>query len=87
MTPRDTPPGIAAVSTMTDHDLLHRAITVSGLGRHRFAHDILDVREERVSKWLARERRFPVVFRVLCIAIVRRPALVSEILRSRNITR
>ena len=84
MTPRETPPGMPAVRTMTDPDLLSRAITVSRLGTHGFALDILDVREERVSGWLAGERRLPMVVRALCIAIVRRPGLVSEILHSRN---
>jgi hypothetical protein len=33
---------------------------------------------------LSAERRLPMVVRALCIAIIRRPALVSEILQSRN---
>jgi hypothetical protein len=84
MTPRETPPGMPAVRTMTDSDLLSRAITVSRLGTHGFAMDILDVREERLRRWLSAERRLPMVVRALCIAIIRRPALVSEILQSRN---
>jgi len=83
MTPRETPPGMPAVRTMTDPDLLSRAITVSRLGTRDFALDILDVKEERVRVWLSGERRLPMVVRALCIAIVRRPALISEILSSR----
>jgi len=83
MTPRETPPGIPAVRTMTDPDLLSRAITVSRLVTRDFALDILDVKEERVRVWLSGERRLPMVVRALCIAIVRRPALISEILSSR----
>lgn len=85
-TPRYTPPGMPAVRTMTDPDLISRAIEVSGLGTHGFALDILDVTEERVRVWLAGERRMPMVVRALCIAIVRRPALIPEILRSRDNT-
>lgn len=84
MTPRPTPPGMPAVRSMTDPDLLSRAITVSRLGTHGFAMDILDVREERLRRWLSGEHRLPMVVRALCIAIVRRPALVAEILQSRN---
>jgi hypothetical protein len=84
MTPRETPPGMPAVRTMTDPDLLSRAITVSRLGTRDFALDILDVSEARVRVWLSGERRLPMVVRALCIAIVRRPALISEILSSRN---
>jgi hypothetical protein len=84
MTPRETPPGIPAVRTMTDPDLLSRAITVSGLSTHRFAMDILDVNEQRITRWLSGERRLPMVVRALCIAIVRRPGLVPEILRVRT---
>jgi hypothetical protein len=83
MTPRRTPPGMPAVK-MTDPNLLSTAISVSGLGTHDFAADILNVREERITRWLSGERRTPVVIRALCIAIVQRPGLVSEILRSRK---
>jgi hypothetical protein len=69
---------------MTDPDLLSRAITVSRLGTHGFALDILDVREKKVSGWLSGEHRLPMVVRALCIAIIRRPALLSEIIQSRN---
>ena len=84
MTPRKTPPGMSAVKRMTDPDLLSTAITASGLGTHRFALDILDVNEVRLARWLSGERRMPTVVRALCIAIVQRPALVAEILRSRE---
>ena len=75
---------MAAVKKMTDSDLLSSAITASRLGTHVFALQVLDVREERVTGWLSGERRLPMVVRALCIAIVQRPALVAEILRSRN---
>jgi hypothetical protein len=81
---RYTPPGMPAVRAMSDPDLLSTAIDVSKLGTHGFAMDILDVSEERITRWLSGERRLPAAIRALCIAIVRRPALVSEILRGRS---
>ena len=84
MTPRYTPHGMPAVRAMTDPDLLTTTISVSKLGTHDFAMDILDVSEERLTRWLSGERRLPAAIRALCIAIVRRPALVPEILRGRN---
>jgi len=67
-----------AVRAMTDPDLLTTTISVSKLGTHDFAMDILDVSEERLTRWLSGERRLPAAIRALCIAIVRRPALVPK---------
>jgi hypothetical protein len=50
---------------MTDPDLLSTAISVSRLGTNDFATDILDVNEERITRWLSGERRMPIVVRAV----------------------
>jgi hypothetical protein len=69
---------------MTDPELLRDAIEVTGLSTFRFATEVLDVDEHGIQRWLSGERPMPVAVRAVCMAVLQRPALVAEIVRTRN---
>jgi hypothetical protein len=69
---------------MTDAELLRDAIDVTGLSPFRFATEVLDVDENGLQRWLSGDRPMPVAVRAVCMTIRERPALVAEIVRTRN---
>jgi len=68
---------------MNDPDLLRAAIATAGLSARRFAADVLDVDERNMRRWLEGERELQGTVRVVCDAILARPALAEELARAR----
>lgn len=60
-------------------DLLHSAITASGLSARRFAVEVLAVDERTVRRWLAGDSAVPGPVRQLCRLIVRDPRVASSL--------
>lgn len=68
---------------MNDPDLLSAAIAAAGLSARRFAIEVLDVDERNLRRWLEGERELQGTVRVVCVAIVARPALAAELAAAR----
>lgn len=66
---------------MRDVDLLSTAIGASDLSARRFAIEVLGVDDRSVRKWL-NDRPLPGTVRIICAAIILRPALVAELLHA-----
>ena len=68
---------------MNDPDLLKAAMAGAGLTARRFAVDVLDVDERNIRRWLQGTRELQGTVRVVCVAILERPALAAELARAR----
>ena len=67
-------------SEMTDSELLHAAMRASGYRSHRaFAATVLCTDAHDLRRWIAGERTIPRVIRMLCVAILARPAVAQEL--------
>ena len=65
---------------MTDSELLHAAMRVSGYRSNRaFAAAVLCSDAHDLRRWIAGEREIPRTVRMLCSAILVRPALAKEL--------
>ncbi len=65
---------------MTDIELLSAAIDASSLTARQFAIDVLGVEDRTIRRWLDESRDVPSTVKILSAAIVRRPAIVQEIM-------
>lgn len=65
---------------MTDPELLTAAMTAAGYeSTRRFGAEILNVDERNVRRWKEGERELQGTVRLLCHAIIARPALAREL--------
>jgi DNA-binding transcriptional regulator YiaG len=67
------------MNAMNDPDLLAAAVAAAGLSARRFAAEVLDVDERNMRRWETGERELQGTVRVVCAAIVARPALALEL--------
>lgn len=66
--------------TPSDPELLRAAIAAAGFeSRRRFAENVLRVDEIEVHSWLNADREMPSTVRIVCAAIIERPALAGEL--------
>lgn len=66
---------------MTDPELLSAAITAAGLTARRFAVEVIDLDERKARRILTGDAPLSGTARVVCRAIIARPALAEELAR------
>jgi hypothetical protein len=68
---------------MNDPDLIRAAAVAAGLTARRLASEVLDVDERNIRRWIEGAKPMQNTARVVCAAIVARPALALELARAR----